>query len=72
MVYMETNADKGLMLDKMMAHPLAKTWDIQPVPYRETQNKQIKIATVVKRCLVEVSLCTRNRTRLLIKGYGLE
>lgn len=48
MVYMETNADKGLMLDKMMAHPLAKTWNIQPVPYRETQNKQIKIATVIK------------------------
>lgn len=47
-LYMETNADKGLMLEKITAHPLAKTWAIQPHPYRETQNKQDKIATVLK------------------------
>ena len=48
MLYMESNADKGLVLDKFVQHPLAKSWPIQPMEYRETQNKQIKIATVVK------------------------
>jgi len=48
MLWMETNADKGLMLEKITAHPLAKTWAIQPNPYRETQNKQDKIASVIK------------------------
>jgi hypothetical protein len=47
-LHMETNADKGLMLEKITAHPLAQTWAIQPYPYRETQNKQDKIATVLK------------------------
>jgi len=47
-LWMETNADKGLMLEKITAHPLAKTWAIQPQPYRETQNKQDKIASVIK------------------------
>ena len=47
-LYMETNADKGLMLEKITAHPLAKTWAIQPFPYRETQNKQDKISSVLK------------------------
>lgn len=47
-LHMETNADKGLMLEKITAHPLAKTWAIQPFPYRETQNKQDKISSVLK------------------------
>lgn len=47
-LHMETNADKGLMLEKITAHPLAKTWAVQPYPYRETQNKQDKISTVLK------------------------
>lgn len=44
-LYMEENADKGYALQKILAHPLSKSYSIIGHSYRETQNKQVKIAT---------------------------
>lgn len=46
-IFMETNSDKGLILDMMAAHPLAQTYSIWTEPYAESMNKQLKIASVL-------------------------
>lgn len=53
-LYMETNADQGLMLEKIVQHPLSKTHQIIPHSYRETQNKTVKIATYVKEAWLKL------------------
>lgn len=44
-LHMEENADKGSSLQKILAHPLSKTYSILGNSYNESQNKQVKIAT---------------------------
>jgi len=46
-IYMETNSDKGLILDYMTDHPTAQSYSIWPEPYAESMNKQLKISSVL-------------------------
>lgn len=46
-LFAEQNSDKGLFLDSFNAHPLSKTYNIWTTGYVESQNKVIKISTVL-------------------------
>jgi len=46
-LYAETNGDHRLALDAIDAHPLARTYGIYTQGYAESQNKQLKISTVL-------------------------
>ena len=46
-LYAEQNSDKGLLLDTLNAHPLSETYNIWTTGYAETQNKVIKISSIL-------------------------
>lgn len=46
-LYAETNGDHGLVLDAVNEHPLARSYGVFTYGYAESQNKQIKIATLL-------------------------